>query len=161
MCNLHGAKVPVAETRHVTLSFASVCVCVVECVVLSFAVDWVERGGMPGPCGLVKLPVRCVGQVLYTPKKQSVWRSCHATHLRPRRPLNVRSAITLTKQQVHAEEGQLNKYRLTSVKKQAAEHRKRILSELNSSGILFVKVHVSGCLETAPAPRPHHTVSAG
>ena len=102
---------------------------------------------MPGPTGLVNLPDRCVGQVLYKAKKRFALYRCHAIHLRPRRQLNARRASTLQKLQVHAEEGHHNGYRLTSVKEQAAEHRQRVLSKVNNSGMLFIKVRVRGCLK--------------
>lgn len=103
---------------------------------------------MSGPSGLMNLSGRCVGQVLYQPKKHFALYRCHARH---RRQLNVRRAATLQKHQIRAEEGQRNSYNLNSVKKQAAEHRKRVLSKLSSSGMLFIKVRVSGCLKSAPA----------
>lgn len=104
---------------------------------------------MPSPSGLVNLPVQCVGQVLYQPQKQAALYRCHAMHLRSRRQLTARNAATPQKHQVRAEKGQHNDYCITTVKEQAAEHRKRVLSKISSSGMLFIKVRVSGYSKTA------------
>lgn len=94
---------------------------------------------MPCPSGFVSLPLACAGQAIRCPLGQTCLHRCHAARFTPRRQLSVRSATTLKKHQVQAEEG----YRLPSVKKQAAEHRQRVLSKLGSSGVVFVKVRVT------------------
>lgn len=99
----------------------------------------------------MSLRLACVGQALRCPLAQTVLHRCHAARFRYRRQLSVRSATTLKKHQVQAEEGPLNGYRLPSVKKQAAEHRQRVLSKLGSYGMLFVMVSITKCCKLTPA----------
>lgn len=123
----------------------TVCATVIKCGLLWFAVDRDHCGGMPCPSGFVSLPLSCAGQAMRCPLGQTFLHRCHAARFRPRGQHSVRSATTFKKHQVQAEEGPLNGYRLPSVKKQAAEHRQRVLSKLGSSGMLFIKVRVTEC----------------
>lgn len=86
------------------------------------------------------LPVRGVVQVLRCPIGHYVSHRSHSVHVGLPRQVNVRQKPTKTFR-VHAQE-QRACYRLTSVKEQTAEHRKRVLSKLDKSGMLFAMVRV-------------------